>query len=104
MAILALPVALMSGTTGKIVGRVTEIASGEPLIGVNIIVEGTSLGAAADIDGYYVILNVRPGTYILRATMIGYKNVIQKNVKVLIDLNTTIDFFMEMSTLQGEEE
>jgi len=103
MAILALPVALMSGTTGKIVGRVTEIANGEPLIGVNIIVEGTSLGAAADIDGYYVILNVRPGTYILRATMIGYKNVIQKNVKVLIDLNTTIDFFMEMSTLQGEE-
>ncbi len=92
-----------ASTTGKITGRILNAATGEPLIGVNVIVEGSSLGAAADLDGYYMILNIRPGIYTLRATMIGYKNVVQQNVKVNIDLTTVIDFNMEMSTLLGEE-
>ncbi|MCH7763212.1 MAG: TonB-dependent receptor [Candidatus Marinimicrobia bacterium] len=103
LAILAFPVALMSGTTGKIVGRLLDAETGEPMIGANVIVEGTTLGAAADSDGYYMILNIRPGVHTMRASMIGYKNVVQKNVKVIIDLTTTIDFNMEISTLQGEE-
>ena len=37
---------LLAGTTGKIVGKVTDAESGEPLIGVNIIIEGTMMGAA----------------------------------------------------------
>jgi len=97
------PILLHAGITGKIAGRVTDASTGEPLVGVNISVEETLMGAAADMDGYYRILNVLPGTYSLRASMIGYKDMVQRDVKVLIDLTTTIDFALEISSLEGEE-
>jgi hypothetical protein len=101
--ILLLPMILEAGITGKIVGRVIDAETGDPLIGANVIVEGTSLGAAADVDGYYMILNVRPGTYSIRAMMIGYQDFVVQNVKVLIDINTDVDFTMVMTTLLGRE-
>ncbi|MFA4838873.1 MAG: carboxypeptidase-like regulatory domain-containing protein, partial [Candidatus Neomarinimicrobiota bacterium] len=53
---LILVTALFAGTTGKISGRVTDAQSGQPLGGVNVILEGTSLGAASDMRGNFVIL------------------------------------------------
>ncbi|MDZ7763007.1 MAG: carboxypeptidase-like regulatory domain-containing protein [Melioribacteraceae bacterium] len=52
---------LQAGTTGKLAGHVKDAATGEPLPFVNITIEGTQLGAATDIDGDYVILNISPG-------------------------------------------
>jgi len=63
---------LQAGTTGKIKGRVTDI-NNQSLVGVNIVLDGTSLGAAADEDGRYYILNVPPGSYTVVFSMIGYK-------------------------------
>lgn len=80
------------GTTGKIAGKVSDITTNEPLPFVNVIIEGTSLGAATDADGYYSILNVSPGTYTIKATYIGYQAVSYTGVKVSIDLTTKIDF------------
>ena len=51
------------GETGKIVGRVIDSETGDPLPGANVTIQGTTMGASADADGYYVILKVRPGTY-----------------------------------------
>ena len=59
-------------TTGKIAGKVVAAASDEPLIGANVLIEGTNLGAAASEDGKYFIINVPPGLYILRFQMMGY--------------------------------
>ena len=66
------------GATGSIQGKVTGAASGEPLFGANIFLEGTSIGAATDIDGTYYISNVPTGSYTLRASYIGYKTVKEK--------------------------
>ncbi|MCH8069334.1 MAG: carboxypeptidase-like regulatory domain-containing protein, partial [Candidatus Marinimicrobia bacterium] len=52
---------LYGGVTGKISGRVTDIETGEPLIGVNVILKGTTLGSATNNDGRYAILNVTGG-------------------------------------------
>ena len=57
LLIVLCSVNLFAGETGKISGYITDKSTGEPLIGANIIVEGTYLGAAADIDGYYFIIN-----------------------------------------------
>ncbi|GAB4364189.1 MAG: hypothetical protein Kow0042_02580 [Calditrichia bacterium] len=91
---------LLAGTTGKIVGIVTDKNSGEPLIGVNIILEGTNLGASTDIDGTYIILNVPPGTYTVVAQYIGYSEVRMENVKVNIDLTTEVNFQLQETTLE----
>jgi len=57
---------------GKITGKVVDKETNEPLSGANVIVEGTSLGAATDTIGTYLILRVPPGKYTLVASMIGY--------------------------------
>ena len=57
---------------GKITGRITSMETEGPLLGVNVLVEEVSLGAATDVNGEYVILNVSPGSYTLRAEYIGY--------------------------------
>ena len=85
----------LAGTTGKIAGRILDADSGEPLPFANVIVEGTTMGAASDFDGYYVMLNIPPGPYTLRASMVGYQPMRVENVNVSIDLTTTIDFQLQ---------
>ncbi len=92
-----------AGITGKITGIVSDKKTGAPLIGCNILIQGTSLGAATDMDGGYVILNIPPGTYTLRAIMIGYAKSNVTEVIVRSDLTTKIDFAMTDEVLKGEE-
>ncbi|MDR3628392.1 MAG: TonB-dependent receptor [Ignavibacteriaceae bacterium] len=82
---------LFAGTTGKIAGHVTDSQTGEPLIGANIIIEGTTTGAAADLNGDYYIINVPPGIYKLRVSMVGYSNQEIEKVRVQVDLTSTIN-------------
>lgn len=103
LAVLLGATQLSAGITGKITGRVIDADNGETLAGVNIIIEGTSLGAASDLDGRYTILNVPPGTYTLKATMIGYAPVVARNVRVEMEQTTTLDFSMKAEIIAGEE-
>jgi len=81
--------------TGKISGRVADAASNQPLAGANILVEGTTMGAASLPSGEYFILNVPPGTYTLRARMIGYRQMVVEEVMVRADFTTEINFRLE---------
>jgi len=89
--------------SGKISGYVKDAASGEALVGVNVLIEGTNMGAATNLEGYYVILNVRPGTYSIRASMIGYATQTITNLTVSIDLTTEADFNLSDQTITTEE-
>ncbi|MBD3216444.1 MAG: TonB-dependent receptor plug domain-containing protein, partial [Candidatus Lokiarchaeota archaeon] len=93
----------VSAQTGKISGRVTGAETGEPLVGVNVILVGTNQGAATNADGYYSIINVEPGLYDLRASYIGYAQTTMEDIRVSIDLTTTVNFQMQSEALAGEE-
>jgi len=99
---LCLPILLMAQTTGKISGRVTDSNTGEVLPGVNVILEGTSSGAAADLNGDFFILNVPPGTYTVRAQMVGYETMRMENVRVSVNRTTEIKVRLRQTVLQGE--
>ena len=58
--------------TGSISGNV--FGNNEPLIGANVIINGTSMGATTDFNGYYQINNIPLGKYIIRAEYIGYES------------------------------
>ncbi|MBN2008790.1 TonB-dependent receptor [candidate division KSB1 bacterium] len=88
--------------TGKISGKVFEKYSKEALPGANILLEGTTIGAATDTNGDYFIINVSPGVYTLRAEMMGYAVFIQENVQVNVNQTTNIDFAMKQQTIEGE--
>lgn len=96
-----LSIQLFASTTGKISGIVKDAETGEPLPGANIIVEGSVLGASADVDGYFVILNVPPGSYTVRANMIGYRDVLMTAVRVKINQSTQIEYGLQASVVQS---
>jgi hypothetical protein len=93
---------LLLAQQGKLRGRVTDKQTGEPLIGANVILEGTSLGAATDVNGYYVVLGIPPGTYTVKVTYIGYQPVSVSNIRISANLTTTQDFQLAPSAIQVE--
>ena len=75
-------VSTISAKSGIIAGRVTDTDTGEPLIGANVLILNTNWGAATDVDGYFKIISVPPGTYELKASYVGYAAQSIKDVKV----------------------
>ena len=92
---------LIGQTAGKVRGTVTDESTGEALVGANILIDGTDLGAATDENGEYFILNVSPGTYTMRAQLIGYAEDVESDIRVYIDLTTTVDFSTSPEALEG---
>jgi len=92
---------LSQQTTGKISGSVSSV-DGSALAGANVMVDGTSNGAATDANGNFTILNVPAGIYSLSASYIGHKSVTTSNVEVKTNLTTPLDFSLETSAISGE--
>ena len=88
-----------AATTGKIAGTVTDKQTGEPLPGVNVVIAGTNIGAATNIQGEFFIINVPPGKYTLKVNLIGYRPVDVTNVVVTTDLTTRVDLELETETI-----
>ena len=93
---------LVCGTTGKISGQITDSKTNQALVGVNVILSGTSLGSATDSDGYYHILNVPPGFYDLKVNMIGYETKTITDLRVEIDLTANIDVSISTEAIEGD--
>lgn len=101
--IFLFPIIAAAQTTGKISGKVIDAGNGEPVVGANIIVNGTRLGAASDIDGSYFIINIPPGNYSLTASMIGYEQLKIEGVKVSVNRTTNLDIELKQSATVLEE-
>src|SRR5690606_33711034 len=101
VALLSLPAA--SYAQGKIAGNVTDRGTGDPLIGVNVVIQGTTQGTTTDIDGNYIILNVRPGAHTLVFSYIGFSTQVVEDVRVSSDHTTTIDVAMSEEVIEGQE-
>ena len=94
---------LMAGTSGKISGLIIDSKSKEPLVGVTVMLTGTNIGASTDVEGYYVIQNVSPGTYTVKASYIGYAPATITNVRVNIDQTTNLDISLSEEAILGSE-
>ena len=94
---------LLAQAKGIITGKVVDSETGEPLPGVNVVIEGTMRGAATDIDGVYRITDLQPGTYTLVASYIGYSQITIQDVKVTPGKVQKVDFTMGMEVLAGQE-
>lgn len=95
--------AAWSANFGKISGRVVDKASGEPLLGANIMIQGSTLGAVSDDQGYFVILQVPPGVYSVQAKVLGYAPMRVDQTVVATNRITTLTFQLSQTTLAGQE-
>jgi len=90
----------LSAQMGRITGSVMDAKTGEPLIGANIMIVGTSTGAVADLDGRFTIQNLKPGNYTLKCSFISYESGIVKDIVVKGDENTNIHIKLSTSQVQ----
>ncbi len=108
--------ALFAGETGKIAGRVTDAANGQPLIGANVMIierwesgraislSGSGIqGAVTDPNGEYFIINVKPGIYTVKFVYIGYQSVSKSQIHVSVDLTTKADIRLSSTVLESGE-
>ena len=86
---------------GTIRGVITDAESGEPLYLVNVILLGTSVGAATDEKGEYVISSIPPGTYNIRASMMGYKTEKREDVQIAEGQELFFNFQLEPAVLEA---
>lgn len=76
--LVAMSLALFSATaavaqqTGSIQGTVFNAATGEPVVGAQVFVPGTTLGTLSNEDGRYMVRNVPAGNQVIRVEVIGY--------------------------------
>lgn len=96
--ILISPV-MFGQSTGKIAGKVVDGVSGEVIIGANILIEGTTQGAATDIDGKFIINNVREGKYNLIVSYISYSKTQITDVSVKGNETTTLNVALQPETI-----
>ncbi len=96
------PVSVLAGTTGKIAGSVAD-SKGLPLQGATVVLLGKPLGAYADKDGHYDILNIPAGTYDVSFTYVGYRSKTVQGIVVSADLTTRLDAVLEETAVAMEE-
>jgi hypothetical protein len=89
---------------GSLRGTVTDADTGEPLPGVNIIIPGTSQGAATDFDGEFAITGLRTGEYNVQATYIGYETKLFTGIRIRDGESTNLDIELAEAVLSAEGE
>lgn len=81
--------------TGTLVGRVTDRQDGQGLPGADVVLDGTTLGAATDLDGFYQIAEIPVGSYDVIARLVGYTVELEEDVRILDDAVTEREFELE---------
>ena len=99
----ALQSEILSQNNGSISGKIIDKSNNEELIGANVIIVGTTIGASTDIDGMYQIKNVTAGEYTVKVSFISYQSITIEKVKVASGENTKLDLALEPATTELAE-
>jgi outer membrane receptor protein involved in Fe transport len=98
----ALPI-LAFAQTGRLTGKVTDAATGAPIPGATVLLEGTTLGYATDAEGRYLIIGIPPGTYNVRFSSVGYTTKVVEGFRVVSDRTQTLDQSLAEQVVEGGE-
>jgi hypothetical protein len=86
--------------TGALKGTVRDKKTRETIVGANVIIDGTTKGAATDLDGNYQIINIQPGNYKVKVSIISYETKISESIVIEKNRTTVLDLELEeISTL-----
>jgi len=94
--------AAFAQVTGKTIGTVTDGDTGQPLVGAQIVVEGTNLGNVSNEDGYYFINNIPVGVQSLTAQYLGYQTTTNEQ-RILAGQTMTVDFRLSSEIIQADQ-
>lgn len=87
---------------GSIQGKVFDQSTQQPLVGANVVLVKTPLGASSDMDGQYVVEQVPVGVYLVEVTYMGYSKQTFPSVVVKTNRTTTLNVGLQMNVVEGE--
>lgn len=90
--------AQLGAIKGKVIGRGT----GEPLSGVNVLLQGTTRGTTTDLNGDFEISDLRPATYGIMFSLVGYQREVRAGLEVVGGGALSLHVEMTQSTILGE--
>jgi hypothetical protein len=100
LVLAAVPVVAQNAT---IYGKILDQQSGEELVGANVLLVGTSLGASTDIDGKFTVRNVPPGTYSIRISFVGYQSKVVSGFEAKAGETAKLDVALSAEAYDVEE-
>lgn len=100
--LLCYPLELAAQSRGSVKGRLTDAQSGEPLMFANIALIGTTSGTVTDSEGNYQLNNIKPGTYTLLFSYIGYAG-LEQEITIGGGESKVIDASLSVESIMGEE-
>lgn len=94
---------LFSQSKGTITGSIRDELTGEAIIGANVLIENTNLGAATDVNGKFQIRNIDEGLYNIKISHITYQSKILKDVKIKGDEITELNITLNSNVIETQE-
>lgn len=89
---------------GKLIGTIVDRVSQEPLLGANIILLGTNLGASVGEDGSFTIEKIPVGTYNVKISMLGYESQIKSDITISFTKPTILSVGLDVTSVQFQDE
>jgi outer membrane receptor for ferrienterochelin and colicins len=102
LLILTLVSTTAIGQVGTLVGRVTDRKTGDPLPGVNVLLQGTVRGMSTDANGECKFAAVPSGTYTVIFSLVGYQRTVRPGVVILSGDTTVVNASLLATALQTE--
>jgi hypothetical protein len=93
----------VNAQTTSLSGKIVDQKNGEELIGATVRIANSSLGAAADVNGQYLIKNIPPGTYTIEFSLVGYVTKSLKNITIAAGESKVVSVEMQASTKELKE-
>ena len=103
LALIILQSEMLSQQTGNISGKITDKANNEELIGANVMIVGTTIGASSDLDGKFNIKGLQPGKYSIKVSYISYQSVTVEHIDVKENQTTAINISLTTALTELEE-
>jgi len=88
---------------GKLTGKITNQETGKPLVGCNVIIQGTYKGASTDVNGTYLIKEIKPGDYNIKVKYVGYSEKVFTGITIKPGATKTMDVKLEKSSVSMNE-
>lgn len=92
-----------SQSVGTLSGTIVDEETGEPIIGANILLVGTTLGTVSDLDGKFAFGKIPIGVYDVKISIVGYTTKIVRGVRIETEVSTRLDVILQPEVLEGEE-
>ena len=93
---------IAASTNGNIYGKVFNTENDSPLVGANVVIINNNMGTATDNRGFYNIINVLPGKYTLRVSMIGFADYEIKDITISMNRTTYLEIGLTPDTIKYE--